>query len=117
MKVYFTLLASLLTLSMSYAQKKPKTEDKPAPLFDASTVGSIQFRSIGPALTSGRVADIVVHPDNNDKWYVAAASGGIWYTENHGTTFNPIFDGYGSFSIACIELAQSNPNTVPFGLG
>ncbi|TNF45962.1 MAG: glycosyl hydrolase [Bacteroidetes bacterium] len=117
MKVYFTLLASLLTLSIGYAQKKPKTEDKPAPLYDASTVGSIQFRSIGPALTSGRVADIVVHPDNNDKWYVAAASGGIWYTENHGTTFNPIFDGYGSFSIACIELAPSNPNTVWVGTG
>ena len=117
MKVYSTLLVSLLTLSIGYAQKKPKTEDKPAPLFDASTVGSIQFRSIGPALTSGRVADIVVHPDNNDKWYVAAASGGIWYTENHGTTFNPIFDGYGSFSIACVKLAPSNPNTLWVGTG
>ncbi|HBW85273.1 MAG TPA: glycosyl hydrolase, partial [Crocinitomicaceae bacterium] len=72
---------------------------------------------MGPALTSGRVADIAVHPKNKDKWFVAAASGGLWYTTNHGITFSPIFDNYGSYSIACVELAPSNPNTVWVGTG
>ena len=79
---------------------------------DGSTVGGLNFRLVGPALTSGRIADLAVHPNNQNIWYVAAASGGVWKTTNHGTTFSPIFDGQGSYSIACVELAPSNSNTV-----
>ncbi|MCE2711499.1 MAG: hypothetical protein LW688_03055, partial [Cryomorphaceae bacterium] len=91
------------------AQKKSTPEVKP--IFDEGTLSGISFRMVGPALTSGRIADIAVHPIKNDTWYIAAASGGVWMTENHGTTFNPIFDSYGSFSTACVELSPSNPNT------
>jgi photosystem II stability/assembly factor-like uncharacterized protein len=97
------------------AQKK--TTSTPALPFDASTVSELGFRMVGPALTSGRVVDIAVHPTNKDKWYIAAACGGIWMTTNHGTTFSPIFDNQGSFSIACVELATSNPNSVWVGSG
>lgn len=100
-----------------FAQKnkaKPETVVK-SPL-EGKTNG-LQFRLVGPALTSGRVSDFAVHPKNHDVWYVAAASGGVWKTTNHGTTFSPIFDGYGSFSTACVELAPSNPNTVWVGTG
>ncbi|MEY4603557.1 MAG: hypothetical protein RIT43_849 [Bacteroidota bacterium] len=97
------------------AQKKSTPEIKP--LYDEGTVSGISFRMVGPALTSGRIADISVHPTKPDTWYIAAASGGVWMTENHGTTFSPIFDSYGSFSTACIELAPSNPNTIWVGTG
>jgi photosystem II stability/assembly factor-like uncharacterized protein len=63
------------------------------------------------------VVDLAIHPNNNDVWYVAAACGGVWQTTNHGITFSPIFDGQGSFSIACVELAPSNPNTLWVGTG
>lgn len=111
---------SLLAVSLAFAafsQKKDTKTTTPTPLFDASTVGGLGFRLVGPALTSGRVADIAVHPKNHDKWYIAAASGGVWLTENHGTTFSPIFDNYGSYSIACVELAPSNPSTIWVGTG
>jgi photosystem II stability/assembly factor-like uncharacterized protein len=72
---------------------------------------------VGPALTSGRVADIAIHPSNPDTWYVAAASGGVWKTMNHGTTFQPIFDQYGSYSIACVQVAPTNPQTIWVGTG
>src|SRR5574343_240641 len=78
---------------------------------------SIFSPMVGPALTSGRVVDIAVNPKNPDNWFIAAACGGVWTTTNHGTTFSPIFDNYGSFSIACVELAPSNPNTVWVGTG
>lgn len=99
------------------AQKKNTAPSTPAIAYDAGTVSSIAFRNVGPALTSGRVSDIAVHPKQTNKWYVAAASGGVWYTENHGTTFSPIFDGYGSYSIACVEMAPSDPNTIWIGTG
>ena len=42
----------------------------------------LKFRSIGPALMSGRISDIVIHPENENVWYVTAGSGGVWKTEN-----------------------------------
>ena len=109
------LLVCMLVLSSSvFAQKKTTASPEKAP-YDAGTVSALSFRLIGPALTSGRVADIAVHPHNKDTWYIAAASGGLWYTNNHGITFDPIFDNYGSYSLACVTLAPSNPNTVWVG--
>lgn len=78
---------------------------------------SLRFRNVGPALTSGRVAEIAIHPSNPDKWIVGVASGGVWITENHGTTFSPVFDSYGSYSIGHVAIAPSNPSTVWVGTG
>lgn len=107
----------LLWHVFAFAQKKTEIKEVNKLNFDAGTVSALSFRMVGPALTSGRVADIAVHPTNKDLWYIAAASGGVWITKNHGITFQPIFDGYGSYSIGCVELAPSNPSTVWVGSG
>lgn len=114
--LYISLLA-MSVFSPVFGQKKEAKGTTPAPLFESSTLGGLNFRMVGPALTSGRVVDIAVNPKNPDNWFIAAACGGVWTTTNHGTTFSPIFDNYGSFSIACVELAPSNPNTVWVGTG
>ena len=61
-----------------------------APTADA--LKALQLRSIGPALTTGRIADIEIDPKNPNVWYVASAFGGLWKTVNRGVTFTPIFD-------------------------
>lgn len=107
------LFAGLMTLSFhGFSQK----DDAATKDFSAVT-GGLNFRLVGPALTSGRIADIAVDPKNHDIWYVAAASGGVWKTTNHGTTFAPIFDNYGSYSIGCVTIAPSNNNTIWVGTG
>jgi hypothetical protein len=111
------LILLVLTQGVFFAQKKTEPKEVTKQLYDAGTVSALSFRMVGPALTSGRVADIAVHPTNKDLWYIAAASGGVWITKNHGITFQPIFDGYGSYSIGCVELAPSNPSTVWVGSG
>ena len=83
----------------------------------AQKLDALAFRSVGPALTSGRVSDLAVHPTNADEWYVAAASGGVWKTTNHGVTLEPLLDDQGSYSIGCITLDPSNPHTVWVGSG
>ena len=113
MRQILYLLILVFSTTLSFGQKK-KTDDY---FLKSSTVSGLKFRLVGPAKTSGRVADIAVHPDNQDVWYIAAASGGVWKTTNHGTTFNPIFDGQGSYSIGCVTLAPSNPNIVWVGTG
>ena len=70
----------------------------------ASLAGSLRFRSIGPALTSGRISDVAVDPTNKKVWYVATAAGGVWKSVNAGLTFTPIFDGEGSFSTGAITI-------------
>ena len=87
----YLLVGLLLTSSALFAQKK--TTVSPEKLhYDAGTVSALSFRLVGPALTSGRIADIAVHPQNKDTWYIAGAAGGLWFTNNHGITFEPIFD-------------------------
>lgn len=83
----------------------------------ADVFSGLKFRSIGPALTSGRISDAVIHPGKPSTWYVCAGSGGVWKTENAGTTWKPIFDGQGSYSIGCVTLDPRNPEVVWVGTG
>jgi len=57
-----------------------------------SLVKNIAFTNIGPTIMSGRVVDIDVNPNNSTEFYVGYASGGLWYTNNNGTSFKPVFD-------------------------
>ncbi|MBL7812602.1 MAG: glycosyl hydrolase [Bacteroidetes bacterium] len=83
----------------------------------ADVLSVFSFRNIGPATTSGRIVDIAVNPGNHSEYYIAAAYGGVWKTINGGTTFDPIFDGYGTQSIGCVQLDPGNANTVWVGTG
>ena len=78
---------------------------------------ALAFRNIGPAFTSGRIADIAIHPENDNIWYVAVGSGGVWKTINSGTTWSSIFDGQGSYSTGAITIDQRNPNVIWVGTG
>lgn len=80
-------------------------------------LNQVNFRMIGPATTSGRIVDIAVNPNNKSEYYLAAAYGGVWKTVNGGTTYQPIFDGYGTQSIGCLALDPVNPNIVWVGTG
>jgi len=97
-------------------EKKVKDEKKDSTM-SSSLVGGLKFRSIGPAFTSGRIADFAVNPKNHDEWFVAVASGHIWKTTNNGTTFEPVFDNYGAYSIGCVVIDPSNSNVIWAGTG
>jgi hypothetical protein len=68
------------------------TGGAPARAWSAATWSGLELRFIGPALTSGRISDIVVDPAKTSRWFVAAASGGVWKTENAGVSWTPVFD-------------------------
>lgn len=77
----------------------------------------MKFRPIGPAVMGGRVADIAVNPQNSSNWYVAVGSGGVWKTNNSGTTWQPVFDNEGSYSIGTVAIDPINTNTIWVGTG
>ncbi|MFT5903492.1 MAG: photosystem II stability/assembly factor-like uncharacterized protein [Flammeovirgaceae bacterium] len=118
MKKLLPLILSLFMVIGLSAQKKDKSEsEEEKPRYEASAYSGLKFRSIGPALTSGRIADIAVNPAKPHEFYLAIASGGVWKTSNNGITFEPIFDGEGSYSIGCVSLAPSNASVVWVGSG
>ena len=83
----------------------------------SGTLSGLRFRSLGPALTSGRIIDIAIHPSNKSTWYIAAASGGVWKTVNAGTTWTPVFEEQGSYSIGALAIDPKDPLTVWVGTG
>jgi photosystem II stability/assembly factor-like uncharacterized protein len=98
-------------------EKAKGKQDEKKEKLSAETLAGLKFRSIGPALTSGRIVDLAVHPKDQSVYFVVAGSGGVWKTTNHGTTFKPVFDGAGSYSVGCVTISAADPLQVWVGSG
>jgi len=103
-------IASVVQINVAQAETKKKD---PA----LAALASIKLRNIGAAHTGGRISDIAVVPGSPEKYYVGVAAGGVWKTENAGTTWAPIFDNYGSYAIGVVELDPKNPEVIWVGTG
>jgi len=110
-RIFFTFVSVAFFLPITGEAQSTKTI-KGKELF-----GDITARHIGPALMSGRINDMEVHPTNKRIIYAGAAGGGVWKSNDAGTTFNPIFDDYCQ-SIGAIALDPNDPdNTIYVGTG
>ncbi len=116
MKRFSTIWPALLLMpSVIFAAENSQTDV--APGFNSETFEGLAMRSIGPAFMSGRIADIAIHPENRNHWFVAVGSGGVWKTVNAGTTWTPVFESEGSYSIGCVTIDPNEPDTVWVGTG
>ena len=133
----FLALLLLLALPLTFlAGQEPASEEAPpaaeeeapAEAKDAASqdaedpwkgfrLGGTTARLLGPAMMSGRITDLAVHPTKPAIRYAAVACGGVWKTVNAGTTWKPIFDGQTSFSIGCVTIDPRDPETVWVGTG
>src|SRR5690606_16247705 len=82
----------------------------------ASPVKNLPFKSIGPTIMSGRVVDFAVNPNNPIEFYVAYASGGLWHTNNNGTSFTPVLDSSPTQNVGCVAVDWKN-GTIWVGTG
>jgi len=100
------------------SKKDEAKKDEPKkPGMNADTFSGLKFRSIGPGVESGRVMSIAVNPRKKHEFYVGVASGGVWKTVNDGTTWSPLFDREGSYSIGWVELDPNDASVVWVGAG
>ncbi len=81
-----------------------------------SLVKNIPFKNIGPTVMSGRVVDVAVNPENSIEFYVAYASGGVWYTNNNGASFIPVMDQTETQNIGDLAVDWKN-GTIWVGTG
>ena len=112
-----TTLTVLFVLFMIFVIKGTGQETNDSALFSKHTFAGLKLRNIGPAFKSGRIADIAVHPENPNIWFIAVGSGGVWKTVNAGTTWTPIFDSQPVYSIGCITIDPNNPHVIWVGTG
>ncbi|MFN1835402.1 VPS10 domain-containing protein [Balneola sp. MJW-20] len=82
-----------------------------------TSYNALELRNVSTGFASGRIADIAIHPEHENTWYVAAGSGGVWKTENAGITWTPIFDNQPSYSIGSLTIDPHNPAVIWVGTG
>ncbi|TLF46428.1 VPS10 domain-containing protein [Maribacter aurantiacus] len=116
---FFLLLGfRMLTAQISPSDQTEvlKSLEKKAQMGQASLVKNIPLKNIGPSIMSGRVVDVAVNPKSPIEFYVAYASGGLWYTNNNGTTFTPIMDNTPTQNIGDIAVHWES-GTIYVGTG
>jgi len=97
MKQFYLLLFASISIASAQvqstiSQKVNESLFQKKALDEHSLVKNLTFKNIGPSVMSGRVVDLAVNKDNPTEYYVAYASGGLWYTNNNGTSFSPVID-------------------------
>ena len=108
------LCFSFFLSSKIIAQDKDKDKDTTK---IEQVLNGLKFRSIGPAFMSGRIADIAIDPKNQNVWYVAVGSGGVWKTVNAGTTWSCLTENQPFYSTGCLTIDPNNSNTIWLGTG
>jgi photosystem II stability/assembly factor-like uncharacterized protein len=110
-KQYCLTFVTTLTFLFSFSQIKPTTADerlnglkKRKILEERSVLKDVKFRNIGPSIMSGRVVDMDANPADPTEFYIAYATGGLWYTTNNGQSLVPVFDKEDAMSIGDIAV-------------
>jgi photosystem II stability/assembly factor-like uncharacterized protein len=111
-KLNFVVFVSLIVSALLLLASTPVDKIQEKNLFK-----EMKWRSVGPANFSGRIVDVEARNEDFKHVIVASASGGVWKSVNAGTTWEPIFDSYGSASIGDIAICQKDPKIIWVGTG
>ena len=107
-----TIVLALSCVATIHFAPTPATAQTPS-----RVAAGLEWRYIGPAIAGGRISRVTVVPGTQSHIYVGAASGGVWKSVNHGTTWTPVFDEQPNLSVGDIAFAPSDPLEVWVGTG
>ncbi|MFT5761722.1 MAG: photosystem II stability/assembly factor-like uncharacterized protein [Polaribacter sp.] len=83
----------------------------------AQDFSALKYRTVGPE-RGGRVTTVTGTPMLPGTFYLGATGGGVWKSEDYGTSWNNVSDGFfATPSIGAIEVAVNDPNIVYVGTG
>jgi photosystem II stability/assembly factor-like uncharacterized protein len=106
----FPIIITLMLLAALAAFAHAQTADQ-------NLIKDLKWRNIGPANMQGRISDLKALDNDFTTVLLAGASGGVWKSNNAGTTWEPIFEKYGSASIGDTAFFQKDPNIIWVGTG
>ncbi|MEM9802899.1 MAG: glycosyl hydrolase, partial [Planctomycetota bacterium] len=118
MRIVQTVLLVPLVVTAAAAQEGAE-DDAPPPTRALAPEDTAVFpwRALGPSTFGGRIVDLAHHPDRPHSLWVAGASGGLWVTDDHGTSWRCLFENEGTISIGDIAVDPSDPDTIWIGTG
>jgi photosystem II stability/assembly factor-like uncharacterized protein len=114
MKVQLLFLSLFLFFS-SFLIAQNNNDSKPT--INSSITNGLKLRNVSPGKTGGRITQVAIDPKNNSTRFAAVASGNIWRTKNAGTTWEPVFEHYGSYAVGTIQIDPNNSNIIWAGTG
>ena len=105
----FSLITNLLWAQTTATSASQRTESYQQRVDNNNSIAAgIEMTNIGPTIMSGRVVDLAVNEAEPHNYYVAYASGGLWFTNNYGSTFEPLFDYESVMTIGDIAVDWKN---------
>ncbi|MCX2718053.1 WD40/YVTN/BNR-like repeat-containing protein [Lentiprolixibacter aurantiacus] len=114
--IYLFLLGLLLSFPVQENQAQRRRQKQEATSFDQNLYEGISWRLVGP-YRGGRAGTVSGVLDNPNLYYMGTAGGGVWKTEDAGSTWSCISDGYFGGSIGAIAVSESDPNVIYVGEG
>ncbi len=112
-RVQFVMLAAGLMLAVTTGLGQSQSGNR----MNADAFKGLELRNLGPVLSTGRIADVEVDPNNPTRYFAATAVGGLWKSDNRGNTWHSVFDDGGSFNMCCVVIDPKNSNNVWLGTG
>jgi photosystem II stability/assembly factor-like uncharacterized protein len=113
------MLRALLIASAALSAPAALAAAPAAPRADSAAISGLGTRNIGSATMSGRISAVAGRQEADGKvtLFVGSASGGVWKSEDGGTTFRPVFDKQTAASIGAVALDPTHHETVWVGTG
>src|SRR6267378_3249745 len=116
--IHRSALCGMKLISAAYAAGAQQAQPVVSAKVDSETISGLGARNIGSAAMSGRIAALAaVHEGNRLTIYIGSASGGVWKSENGGTTYKPVFDKEPVQSIGAVAIDPTNPKIIWVGTG
>jgi photosystem II stability/assembly factor-like uncharacterized protein len=112
-----TAVLSSLFLLFPLVAPAQQTGDGSAVQPDTTMLAAFRWRALGPAVMSGRVSDVIGNPRNPKELLAGFATGGLWRTDNAGTTWTPVFDHQTVSTVSALAMAPSDTSIVWAGTG
>jgi len=105
------LLTLVITLAGPFSAQNAPADP------NLALVKHLKWRNVGPANMIGRISAFEGLDNDFTNVLVAGAAGGVFKSVNAGTTWEPIFERYGSSSIGDVKFFQKDPKTIWVGTG
>ena len=115
MRIGSSLVSAALAILATLTPAQNGLHAQDADLSDI--LSELRYREIGPALMGGRISSLAVVESRPQTFFLGTGSGGLWRTDNHGTSWTPLFDDQPTSSIGDVAIDQGNPNLVWVGTG
>ncbi len=109
---FYTMAQTPVQPPHTPAQERMTAFEQRQKLNKNSVAQNIPFTSVGPTIMSGRITALSVSPKDPTHFYAAYASGGLWFTNNNGTSFSPIFDNQAVMSIGDVAVNWNSKDTI-----